>query len=307
MRQPISQFLPQRADTLSGVLDHGFELYARSFWRVTGFFALAGLVSAVFGLLTQGPQGTLGILLGAGRFADAFARYWWMVPMWLALLFALLIIYNAAYVRISAIGVGADIGFVDSLKRGYHFAWRTLGLMLMLYFLLIVGCAISAAWMYVTATQWGDPFASGEFPLVVNVLMVIAWLAPPLLLVTWLMMPCLLAPYALVLRGQGVFAAIETGFALTFGQFWRSVVAMSVPGALFTIAYSGVMAVMIYTVVRGALSPNSAAFNAVVQLLGVPILAVLAPLFVCTVMALFNDLMLRRDGSDLTQRIEAIR
>ena len=127
MRQAISQHLPEQADSIAGVLDHGFELFARSFWRASVFFLLASLCNASLAIMSAEAQATLGNMLGAGRFAEAFFRFWWLLPVLLASLLISAGLYAAAYARIYAIANDADIGFTLALKTGARVALRSFG------------------------------------------------------------------------------------------------------------------------------------------------------------------------------------
>ena len=47
-------------------------------------------------------------------------------------------------------------------------------------------------------------------------------------------------------------------------------------------------------------------FNVLTQILVVPLIALLMPLFIASVVALFADLLVRRDGTDLRQQLDAL-
>ena len=66
MRLPITATLPNDADSISGVLDHGFELYARSFSRTWGFIALSSLPNAALGLVVGELQGSFASMAAGG-------------------------------------------------------------------------------------------------------------------------------------------------------------------------------------------------------------------------------------------------
>ena len=51
---------------------------------------------------------------------------------------------------------------------------------------------------------------------------------------------------------------------------------------------------------------SSSAFNALTQILVVPLIALLMPLFIASIIALFADLLVRRDGTDLRQQLDAL-
>jgi len=79
-----------------------------------------------------------------------------------------------------------------------------------------------------------------------------------------------------------------------------------VPGVLYSIAYSGALGILGVTVLKGAVIASSSAFNALTQILVVPLIALLMPLFIASVIALFADLLVRRDGADLRRQLDAL-
>jgi hypothetical protein len=303
MRQAISEQLPKTADSIAGVLDHGFELYTRAFWRAFVFFLLAGICNASFAIATANAQGTLGSLLGAGRLMDAFTRFWWLLPAWLVSLLLSIGATTAAYVRIYAIAKRLDLTFKQSLRLGLRLCLRSFGLGLLSLLAMLGALLVGSAWVYgIFAMNNGAEAAMISFVQQSNLvksLITLATILPPLAFFLWVIMPFLLSPFLLVRDDLRVLDAISTSFRLMRRSFWRSIVVLAVPGILFWIAYSAVIAVMVYTVVRGTVAPNSFAFNAITQLLAIPIFAALMPLFACTCMALINDLWMRREGHDL--------
>jgi hypothetical protein len=303
MRQAISQQLPESADSIAGVLDHGFELYARSFWRAFVFFLLAGICNASFAIATTDAQGTLGALLGAGRVLDAATRFWWLIPTWLVSFLISIGATTAAYVRIYAIAKRHDLSFKQALRQGLQLCLRSFGLGLLALLGMIGALLVGCVWVYgILVINGGLETSMLAFAVQANTMKFLIMLGvflPPLAFFTWVVMPFLLAPFLLVRDNLRVLDAITASFRLMHRSFWRSFVVLTVPGVLFWIAYSAVIAVMVYTVIRGSVAPNSFAFNAITQILAIPIFAALMPLFACTCMALINDLWMRREGHDL--------
>ncbi len=307
MRLPITATLPDDADSISGVLDHGFELYARSFWRTSGFFVLASLPNAALGLVIGELQGSFASMAAGGAFGTMAARFGWVIPIYVLNLWFTLSLYNAAYYRTGLIARGRDERFWACAKYGFRIGHKALGLAMISMVLIFVAMMLSAIWVGVAAVSIGAIAATaGEFGPFIGVLAGILVLLPPAIIISVAMVPIMLAPCALALRREGVFAALGTGFRLMGRHFWRNVIVMTVPGVLYSIAYSGALGILGVTVLKGAVIASSSAFNALTQIIVVPLIALLMPLFIASVISLFADLLIRRDGSDLRRQLDAL-
>ena len=307
MRQPITANLPNEADSISGVLDHGFELYARSFWRTCGFIALSSLPNAALGLVIGELQGSFASMAAGGAFGTMGLKFWWLLPVYILNLWFTLSMYNAAYYRTGLIARGRDERFWACAKYGFSIGHKALGLALLSMILVFIAFVISAIWLGVAAVSIGTiAFTAGEFGPFIGVLAGVLMLLPPAIIISIVMVPIMLAPCALALRREGAFAALGTGFRLMGRHFWRNIIIMTVPGVLYSIAYSGVLGILGVTVLKGAVIASSSAFNALTQILVVPLIALLMPLFIASVIALFADLLVRRDGTDLRRQLDAL-
>lgn len=307
MRLAITATLPNDADTISGVLDHGFELYARSFWRTCGFIALSSFPNAALGLVIGELQGSFASMAAGGAFGSLAGKFGWLFPVYILNLWFTLSMYNAAYYRTGLIARGRDERFWECAKYGFRLGHKALGLALLSMVLVFIAVVIAAIWVGVAAVSIGMIAATaGEFGPFIGVVATVLVLLPPAIVISAVMVPIMLAPCALALRREGVFASFSTGFRLMGRHFWRNIIVMTVPGVLYSIAYSGVLGIMGATVFKGAVIASSSAFNALVQILVVPLIALLMPLFIATVIALFADLLVRRDGTDLRRQLDAL-
>lgn len=306
MRQSISALLPTQADSISGILDHGFELYARSIWRVVGFVVLSQLPNAALGVVMGEIQEGVGNLLVGGAFGSLVTKYGWLFPLWLLNFWFSLSVINGMYFRIGLIARGYDSSWWICLKRGFALGLRTFGLAFLSMLLMIAGLLISAVWIGVSGAVVGMAGVAGNFSAFFGVLLSVAIFLPVVVILSYVMLPVMIAPCALVLRNEAVFDALGTGFRLIGNNFWRSVVILTVPGTIYSIAYGGLIGIATTVSLLASLSQSGVAFNVLVQLMVIPLVALLMPMFICSVVAMFSDLLLRRDGTDLEHQLRAL-
>lgn len=306
MRQSISALLPAQADSISGILDHGFELYARSIWRVVGFVILSQLPNAALGVVIGEVQDGVGNLLAGGAFGTLVGKYGWLFPLWLLNFWFSLSVINAMYYRVGLIARGYDSTWWICLKRGFALGLRTFGMAFLSMLLVIAGLLVSAVWLGVSFTMVGLASIAGNFSAFFGVLIPILIFLPVVIVMSWVLLPVMIAPCALVLRNEPVFDALGTGFRLIGNNFWRSVVILTVPGTIYSIAYAGVLGVVSTVAILASMSGEGLLFNVMIQVLAIPLVALLMPMFICSIIAMFSDLLLRRDGADLERQLRVL-
>lgn len=109
---------------------------------------------------------------------------------------------------------------------------------------------------------------------------------------------------ALLLTGKGAAASLNYSWLLTAGSFWRLSLIYTVAVFLLFVLYvlSGVVAaVLALPFARGDIALLTAVSTVVVVILG----AIGTPFYSALALAVFGDLTVRREGTDLAQRISA--
>ena len=306
MRQSISALLPAQADSISGILDHGFELYARSIWRVVGFVVLSQIPNAALGLVIGEVQDGVASLLVGGAFGTLVGKYGWLFPLWLINFWFSLSVINGMYYRIGLIARGYDSTWWICLKRGFALGLRTFGLAFLSLLLVVAGMLICSIWLGVSFGVVGLASIAGNFAPFFAVLIPVILFLPVVVVMSYVLLPVMIAPCALVLRNEPVFDALGTGFRLIGNNFWRSVVILTVPGTIYFIAYAGVIGIVTTVAVLASMANQGLMFNLLVQLLAIPLVALLMPMFICSIIAMFSDLLLRREGADLERQLHAL-
>ncbi len=110
---------------------------------------------------------------------------------------------------------------------------------------------------------------------------------------------------AMVVGDAGIFESIRISHRLIKGHWWHAMTIYSV-AMLIAIVFYVVLALM--TGFSGTLEPSGGALNIGLQRLSsVTISALLALWFPAVLLSLYYDLQLRRDGADLSRRIDSLR
>ncbi len=308
MRFPTTAQLPEQPDSIAGVLDHGFELYARSWLRVAPFVLIAGPPMVLINNLANKIGKILGqMFTGISPKASSL-----LVLMGLVVLVALAATgcYNAATYRLGLVGRGRDPGFWTSLKQGFADAPRSLVVSFVFFILLVLAIVLGAGWIALLgkfASSLENVIPETFRTLYVIVLIIVA-MVPLLMLMTFVMIPWAMSNCALVLRRTSIGESIATGFRLMTHNFWRSLISLTVPGVIYMIANAALAAVVVATFVR--LMTTTVHSLAIVEIITaiaqIPVMAVVIPLVQAATVAIFSDLLFRREGADLRLRVEQL-
>jgi hypothetical protein len=109
---------------------------------------------------------------------------------------------------------------------------------------------------------------------------------------------------ALLLTGKGPLASLSYSWELTSGNFWRLTAIYTVAIILLFVLYvlSGIAAAAVaLPFARGDVAVVTAVSTVVVVILG----AVGTPFYTALALAVFGDLTVRKEGTDIAQRISA--
>lgn len=121
---------------------------------------------------------------------------------------------------------------------------------------------------------------------------------------TWVFVRLSSAWVALLLTGKGPTESLTHSWQLTAGSFWRLSLIYTVAIILLFVLYvlSGVVAVVLaLPFARGDIAVLTAVSTVVVVILG----AIGTPFYIALALAVFGDLTVRKEGTDLAQRISA--
>jgi hypothetical protein len=310
MRSPISEKLHDAPDTMSGVLDHAFELYGRSFLRIAPYVLLSALPNAVLGVVLGSAQQSMGQLIASGAISQLFSRYFWMIPLAIAVFWFAAICYGAAHYRLGCIARGADCGFKAALKLAYQRGWRLFFIALMGLVFLMGAMMVGGVWAALCiGIFFAAALAAGDVSPVLSAIVFVVAMLPGILLVAFLIVPTLLAPCGAMLQNLSFGEALSAAFRLQTRHFWRATLMITVPFAVYTVCYSfaaGLMFVLMFFNIQ-ANGADSLGNHLITQAITVPLMALLMPMISACTVALYWDLLMRREGYDLETRMTNLR
>jgi hypothetical protein len=286
---------PTAPRSIGGVLDDGLSLWREALPKTWLLAVVSQLILAIPSLLfrsqvtdaaaTQDLNQRLMLMMGqTTRFSLVFY----------ALLLVSYIFRNAIMLRIAAVADGADLDVGESLSRGTRLMLRVIGLFL----LLGVGIMLMAIVVGVTAGFMSA--AAGAGTRIVGI--VVACIAVALVLFAAIRV--LLAYVAMVVEDRPVFESVKLSWNMTRGYWWRTAAILTVLGVIAVVLAA--VLYLIIGVVISALGMLSFATAVIVQLASVVAYAFLGSLSPAVLLAIFQDLKLRNEGSDLAGRVNAL-
>jgi MFS family permease len=251
--------------TIGQVLDHGFRLFKASFSSVWVFALIVGIVSIPFNSIS----GRLTQTLPSGQTGPGFVAF--IVIAFFVYLIGSIVLYGAITSRIGGIATGNPITAGQALdigwRRGPAYFLTSLLLFLILLFAFI--------------------------------LLIIPGI--------WLGIALFLATYAVILERKGPVQSIQYSWDIVKGNWWRTFITMTIIGLIVGVAYVLIGLVVGLLVGFGIEDPTDPGpIAAALDYVVVPLIQViLLPVMYALIMALYYDLKLRHEGSDLAERIAA--
>jgi hypothetical protein len=270
--------LPDAPQSLGGILDDGFKLFAAS-WKALLPLSVAAM------LITIAPQFMItgldnirpGEMPGFGALGTGF--FVTIVISTILSIFA----YAAIIAGIHQAAMSEPVTTGEAFRRGLSSIPSYLG--------------VGLIWILFTAALFAPLFVPG-FPRG-------AWGLVCVLLFSYLVVALYPAGLLPVVEGLGPVATLMRAWQLVKGSWWRTAMILAVMGLIF-IALMFVVS-MVLGIVAAPLAVGSGGrmspivMNAVFAVLLAPVV----PLLYCLMYAVYTDLRLRKGGGDLLSRAAA--
>lgn len=267
--------MPTAPRSIGGVLDDAIRLYRKTLFPCFPLLVLGAVLSTAVGLwitLALQPMAT-----ATATATDPWAAFdMFMLPgVWLAYLVMMVVftvIYGALIYQIDALARGQRPSLAEAVGLGLKRLPVLLGVGILLFIMLVVGL----------------------------VLLVIPGI--------WLWGVFQLAFVAAVIERTGVFASFGVSRNLVRGNWWRANVVIFVAFILLMVVLMVIGAIVGFVMAATGsastiMSPGGQAIQQVFS--GVLNLFTLS-FYPCVLLAVYNDLKLRREGADLADRVGAL-
>jgi hypothetical protein len=275
--------------SIGGVLDDAIRLYRAS-------FAKAWLLALGGRLLLAAPLLILQFQFAGARTGDTQA----MVAMfkspstWLPYLIAAIVtigFYNALLVQIDGFANTRVETFGRSLGVGFRLLPRTL----LMFIVMVLAASVVGVGVGIVFGLLGAAASTLVRAFLVIVLVVFG-------IYVW--GRAFLANVALVVEDAGVFKALGLSWMLIGGHWWRTATVYTI-AIIILLVFNVVIAVVDGLV--GVVLHNSFGLAAVIgQLVAVAGGAVVMPFVPAVLLAMYYDLKLRKEGTDLAGRVNAL-
>jgi hypothetical protein len=304
--------LPREPQTISKILDAGFALYGKTLRSVFLFSLVPPLIGALPSVLQYLLNVDVGKAMGEAAIKQDFSRF---IP-WIGVIAAtyfvmvmLLIVAQAGVLyKQGMAGRDAPQSNTQTLQHLLQRALPLIGVAFCYFFIVVImiaACVAPSVPLIATKTFGGA--ASGV--LLIFLLMLIP---------IYFSLALSFSSTSVVLQNRGPIDGLTTSFAIVKNNWWRTAVVLTIPYLLYMIVTAVVAGIggIIFGIAffKQLADPSqlenfqrsTLLFSAVLSLVMVPLNAVVFPLITACKIAMFNDLVLRREGGDLQAQIERL-
>ena len=280
---------------IGGVLDDGLRLWRLSLPLTWGIALIAQAIKTAPAILFPAPpiaaaSPNLDLAQKIMAMAGATSR-----SSLLAVVFSFIayIFVNALLLRINSVSEDRPISFGESVAAGMKLVPRTIGFFMLLG--LMVGLGVIVVLLPAFIMKNLGP-AGG---IMMGLLVIVGCV-----LVVYVSVKMVVGYPAMIVDDLSATAAIRTSSKLTTGFWWRVAILLGVLGiiGLALWAVLGLLGAAMF----GWLGIASRAPVLVTQLASVVVYSLLGSLSPAVVLAIYNDLKLRREGGDLAHRVSAL-
>jgi hypothetical protein len=279
---------------IGGVLDDGLRLWRLSLPLTWGLALMAQAVRTAPAILFPVPRVAVPANLDLAQkimaMAGASSR-----SSWLAILFGFIayIFVNAVLLRINSVSEDRPMSFSESLAAGAKLLPRTIGFFLLLG--LIIGLILLVAVIPVAIVK----SAGAGGAIMTGLLLTVA-----ALLIIYVANKMVVGYPAMIVDDVSAKDAVSTSWKMTTGFWWRVATLLAVLGIIG--AALGAVLGLLGAAMFGWLGVASRAPVLVTQLAGVVVYSFLGSLSPAVILAIYNDLKLRKEGGDLADRVSAL-
>jgi hypothetical protein len=258
---------PTEPHTIGGVLDDAIKLYRSSFANVWVLAFCAEIPISVPRLYFE--FAFKGINPNDYQALFAVIQQSGVGLYYFPIMLVFQVFYLAITASIDSVGRGAPLGFGESLGIGLRLLLRSIGMGFCFVVIIVIG----------------------------TILLVVPGI--------YLFGALFLAVVAIVVDDAGVFASLGISWRLTQGHWWRTVTIYSVI-AILGLIVAAVLGAVIGGTFAGIFGVRSLPSIVANQVLSFAVGVLIMSLTPSALLSIYYDLKLRREGTDLAQRVQAL-
>jgi hypothetical protein len=287
---------PVAPASIGGVLDDGLRLWRISLGKTWGLALLAQAVNSMPAILfPTAPVAAAANLSLNERLMMTLGQSSRYSIAFLAFLLISYIFRNAVLLRINGVANNSESTLGQSLSTGLRLTPRTWGM----FFLIGLAVVLIGVVLGVVVAVAAAPGASTGARMVLAVAGLVAFCC-----IFYVSLKFVVAYPALIVDNLSATGSISASWNLTKGYWWRTASILTVLGVIFLVL--AVVLVIVGALVGGILGTITPGGLLFLQLAGVALYSVLGSLSPAVVLALYNDLKLRKEGGDLAGRVSAL-
>jgi len=280
---------PTAPRSVGGVVDDAIRLYRGAFAKSWPLALCAELLIAVPLLVIQlrmrgAPPGNSQAMLAAMSSPTIWLSYLIMTVITFGF-------YNALVVQADAFAAARAAPFGRSLATGFRLLPRMVLLVILIFAALGLAAAIAAI-LFTLLRVPGAPFVRLAVGVAIALIALYAWGR------------AFLANIALVVEDAGVFKSLGISWTLIKDHWWRtaSIYTMAIILALVFYLVLGFLSGFVIVMLHDSFGPATA-LN---QLISIVAGTLLMPFYPAVLLAIYYDLKLRKEGTDLAGRVDAL-
>jgi hypothetical protein len=277
---------PAGPQSVGRVLDSGFRIFRISLVSCLLYGALsmiAGQLPNIYLIATGKPL----VSFGNGD------------PAWIALYIVgtliTLVFWGAMLFRQRGIAVGNRMAGRAELWGAIRKLPASVGVMLiMIVFLVFTGAVVA-----LIVTMLGIPFVPASFLAIFAIALIIS------IPVVYFSTPLVVAGVSLLLEDTGPWRSFRYSLRLIRGSWWRTTAVLTI-AVIVMMVYYGVILMIVGMMAPLLGATDFTTVSALGGVIGVVLGSIGMPFLSATMLAIYGDLKVRREGVDLEQRVASI-
>jgi hypothetical protein len=299
LREDSVYVKPTAPRSIGGVLDDGIKLYGSAFAKSWPLSLLAQVLLAGPALILRYQMSGLKISATNPQATQAMLAIFKSPSVWLSYIVVVIVLvgfYNALLILVDGVAEAKAESFGRSLAAGFRLMPRTILLFIVLGLALAVVVVVGGIVGGIVAAVFSRVLGS-----VTPIAMVIIF--GGLFIYVWGRL--FLSNIVLVVEDAGVFKSLGASWALIKNHWWRTATVYTVDLIIVMVFYfviGFVNAALVGVTMQGSFG-TATILSQLVSMAGGTVLMSLVP---AVLLAMYHDLKLRKEGTDLAGRVDAL-